>query len=204
MNDLTKEIVPELNFDNKARILSLTIGKFDSGYVVRNVFPKKTVALTSSGDIMGMAAQIAEAIYSEVKKILDTDKKAVTINIQILDKQIGIIPLGFDSVNDNTMLAKLVATLQPLFGGNIASKHEPRGFKDMFVEAEQNLSNKPIVNPTLFDGLPQYFGGFNPFFIIEEDKPVADEDVEDKGRVIKSTQPQTKRTQNGDTTRLEG
>src|SRR5574343_528438 len=208
MNDKVKQVVPELNFNNKSRLIMLTVGKFDQGFVVRNVIPKKTVALTSMGDIMSMAAQIAEAIFDTVKVLLE-ENKAITINLQVLDKQVGVIPLGFDQISDQNMLGRLITSLQPLLRVGGAGQTRSTGFKDVFSDIEENNSNKPLVfDPTLL-GFNQIYPGMDnqqsPFFFIREDDPRVIPDTQSqKGPLKQKNTDDVKETRDGNTVRLEG
>lgn len=212
MSDKIKIVVPEINFNNKSRLIMLAVAKFDQGFVVRNILPNKTVALTNAGDIMGMAAQIADAIFDTIQRTLK-DNKAVTLNIQIQDGQIGVIPIGFDKINDANMLQKLFFSLSPLLGkGAMSGFKNNAPYQEVFSDAIENDANQRLVfDPNLlaqrFVENPPIFGsGYNtsPFFVVPND-----DDNDAAGKVLNSTQDQKKggskvnETINGNKTRLE-
>lgn len=193
MNDKIKQVVPDLNFNNKSRLVMLTVGKFDQGFVVRNVLAKKTVGLATMGDIYGMAAQVADELYNAIVGLLQ-ENKAINIQIQLLDGQIGIIPLGFEQINDMNMLQKLFASLNPLINrSGFKAPHSNSGYKDFFSDAKDNDSNQQLAfDPSvMFANNP--FSGFNAFNSPGFESPffIAEEDVNDP-RVLAGTDKQGK------------
>lgn len=216
MNDI-KQVVPNLNFNNKARAVLLTIGKFDSGFVVRDVLGKKTIGLASLGDIVGLTAQIADVLAGNIQEMLKNNR-AIALQIQLQDGQIGVIPIGFDKITDATMMQKLMYSLAPFFNSrNFAAPSNP-GFKDYSYIDNSKGNDDDDKKPLVFDpemmfntlgGFNNPFGGGNPFMIIEDD-----EVDEDSPQVIHSTQAQkprysnkpdaqVKETRDGKSTRLE-
>lgn len=221
MNDQIKQVVPDLNFNNKSRLVMLTVGKFDQGFVVRNVLANKTIGLASMGDIYGMAAQLADELYTAIKNLL-AENKAINIQVQVLDGQVGIIPLGFSQINDMSSLQKVFMSLNPLINrSGFKAINNNAGYKDLFSDAKPNDSELPLIfdpssmflDPGMLQSSQFGFGGANPFFIIPDNN--------DDHQVINSTKEQRnngakryyskeekeagiKVTEDGNKTRLEG
>ena len=198
----------------------LTLAKFDQGFVVRNILAKKTVGLASQGDIYGLAAQIADELYNTIVGLLENNK-AINIQMQVLDGQVGIIPLGFEQINDMSTLQRIFASMGPMINRKGFVQPSNAGYKDLFSDAKANDLERPLVfDPSLIFADPTNFnpfgaGGFgSPFMIVEDDDndPRIINDTKNQKnngqKIFYSNQDKrnagVKVTEDGNKTRLEG